>query len=80
MLQLQIIVVDKTPALAEIVDMLIRQYAGVKSRLIVLRKCPMNRIPQQPCQEAGAVIVLSPRHDAGKFHFQPTFCGDLNSG
>ena len=68
MLQLQVIVVDKAPALAEIVDVLIHQYAGVKSRLIMLRKCPMNRIPQQSCQEAGAVIVLSPRHDAGEFH------------
>lgn len=65
MLQLQVIVVDKAPALAEIVDVLILQYAGVKSRLIMLRKCPMNRIPQQSCQEAGSVIVLSPRHDAG---------------
>lgn len=70
--------VDKAPALAEIVDVLIHQYAGVKSRLIMLRKCPMNRIPQQSCQEAGSVIVLSPRHDAGKLHSQPAFRSDLN--
>ena len=78
MLHLQVIVVDKAPALAEIVDVLIHQYAGVKSRLIMLRKCPMNRIPQQSCQEAGSVIVLSPRHDAGKLHSQPAFRSDLN--
>ena len=68
MLQLQVIVVNKAPALAEIVDVLIHQHAGAKPRLIVLRKCPMNRIPQQSCQEVGSVIVLSPRHDAGEFH------------
>ena len=68
MLQLQVIMIDKAHASAEIVDVLIHQHAGVKPRLIVLRECPMNRITQESCQEAGSVIVLSPRHDAGEFH------------
>ena len=80
MLQLQVIVVDKAPALAEIIDVLIHQHAGVKPRLIVFRKFPINRVPQQSRQEAGSLFSECYLCYYSVHNSQPAFRSDLNRG
>ena len=56
-LQLQIVVVDKTATAAEVIDVLIDQHAGMELRLIMFREGPANGIPQQSGKKPGAVSV-----------------------
>ena len=76
-LQLQIVVVNKTAAAADVIDVLVYQHAGMELRLVMFRKCPMDGSPQQSGKKPGAVSVIPPGHHPRKGGYQPALQGNL---
>ena len=77
MLQLQIVVVDKTAAAADVVDVLIHQHAGTELRLVMFQEGSVDGIPQQSGKKAGAVSVIPPGHYSREGDYQPALRGNL---
>ena len=58
-LQFHVVMVDKAPVAAEIVDVLIHQHAGTKLWRKLIPVFLSDNLPQQACQIAGTVFIAA---------------------